>query len=356
MKFIANNVRPLFVFCAMLMGVAFIASCAKDAVPCFKAEQVKPHKTDVAFTNCSEEAIEVEWDFGDGTTSKEENPVHRYAESGVYSVKLTAFNEKEEAFEITQNVTVAVPVTYASITSRVKGLQVKKDDTVSVSFYGILRESITKVVVEATGSTGKVELLSKDITDNSKILELTEVVTLPLLTDTLYKVSVTFTDKGGGEEASDSFVIKPSDALETLASDEYYIERSDQSLDSEYGFDISEKKRVTIDNEEDGDFMDFTNLAVAEFSGTLVPGFDNTSRFAVVDQGLIQNGELSYQRALAHTKKGGHGEQVHVENGTFFSVTGAGPNWVVIEVTEIYNDKNDLQKSKLKFKMHQNPF
>lgn len=340
----------------MLTGMVFISSCTKDAVPCFEAEQVRPHKTDVAFTNCSEEAIQVEWDFGDGQTSEEENPVHRYAESGVYSVKLTAYNEKEEAFEVTQNVTVSIPVTYASISSRVQGQKVKKDDTVSVSVYGILRESIAKLTVEAIGSSGKVKLLSKDITDNSKILELTEVVTLPLLSDTLYKVYVTFTDKSGGQLTSDSFSIRPFDELKTLESDEYYVERSDQSQDSEYGFDISEKKRVTLANEEDADFMDFTNLAVPDFSGTLVPGFDNTSRFSEVSTDFITNGELSYQAALTSYKKGGHSDKIQVMEGSFFSVTGAGPSWVIIEITEIYNDKNNLEKSKLKFKIHENPF
>ncbi|MCA0236767.1 MAG: T9SS-dependent M36 family metallopeptidase [Bacteroidetes bacterium] len=32
------------------------------------------------------------WDFGDGTTSSETNPVHEYAEAGVYTVKLTVTN------------------------------------------------------------------------------------------------------------------------------------------------------------------------------------------------------------------------------------------------------------------------
>ncbi len=47
----------------------------------------------VTFTNTSTNATSYEWDFGDGNTSTEENPVHTYAAPGEYTVTLTAFNE-----------------------------------------------------------------------------------------------------------------------------------------------------------------------------------------------------------------------------------------------------------------------
>lgn len=48
---------------------------------------------EVQFNNTSENADEYVWDFGDGMTSTEVNPVHIYAESGTYNVTLTAINE-----------------------------------------------------------------------------------------------------------------------------------------------------------------------------------------------------------------------------------------------------------------------
>jgi PKD repeat protein len=33
------------------------------------------------------------WDFGDGTTSTEQNPVHTYAERGRYDVQLTVTDD-----------------------------------------------------------------------------------------------------------------------------------------------------------------------------------------------------------------------------------------------------------------------
>ena len=50
-------------------------------------------ETYVVFTNCSENADSYLWDFGDGTTSVEENPVHYYSEDGMFTVSLTVSNE-----------------------------------------------------------------------------------------------------------------------------------------------------------------------------------------------------------------------------------------------------------------------
>jgi len=47
----------------------------------------------ITFTNTSENAVSYSWDFGDGNTGTEENPVHTYAEDGVYEVYLTAVSE-----------------------------------------------------------------------------------------------------------------------------------------------------------------------------------------------------------------------------------------------------------------------
>jgi PKD repeat protein len=33
-----------------------------------------------------------EWDFGDGSTSTEQNPVHVYTEEGTYTITLTVYN------------------------------------------------------------------------------------------------------------------------------------------------------------------------------------------------------------------------------------------------------------------------
>lgn len=47
----------------------------------------------VNFTNSSSSASEYSWDFGDGQTSNEQNPVHTYQASGEYTVTMTAKND-----------------------------------------------------------------------------------------------------------------------------------------------------------------------------------------------------------------------------------------------------------------------
>ncbi|MEM6842264.1 MAG: PKD domain-containing protein [Bacteroidota bacterium] len=61
----------------------------------------------VTFSNTSTDATSHTWDFGDGNTSNEANPVHTYAEGGTYNVKLTARNG-ELSSETSQSVVIAL--------------------------------------------------------------------------------------------------------------------------------------------------------------------------------------------------------------------------------------------------------
>jgi PKD repeat protein/predicted esterase len=62
----------------------------------------------VTFTNTSTGAIAWNWDFGDGETSTEKNPVHTYKQSGTYNVTLSAFSEVYSADVETTSVVVNV--------------------------------------------------------------------------------------------------------------------------------------------------------------------------------------------------------------------------------------------------------
>ena len=60
----------------------------------------------VNFTDASVLAVSYSWDFGDGTTSTEQNPTHIYAGEGSYDVILTTTNEAG----VSKSITIGVPV------------------------------------------------------------------------------------------------------------------------------------------------------------------------------------------------------------------------------------------------------
>jgi hypothetical protein len=60
----------------------------------------------LTFTNTSTNADSYSWDFGDGNTSIEENPIHVYLEGGDYTVTLTASNEVCPDANFSQIITV----------------------------------------------------------------------------------------------------------------------------------------------------------------------------------------------------------------------------------------------------------
>lgn len=84
--------QALFLFA--LVAIA-ITSCTKDSdvkpepIPYFEISSTELFLgQEVSFTNNSENATAYRWDFGDGTISKEKDPVHKYNEPGEYNVSL----------------------------------------------------------------------------------------------------------------------------------------------------------------------------------------------------------------------------------------------------------------------------
>ncbi len=68
-----------------------------------------------ALTALTHSAVSWEWDFGDGNTSNEKDPVHQYGEGGYYKVKLTAKDNAGNS--VTAQVSLAVALTpYALLT------------------------------------------------------------------------------------------------------------------------------------------------------------------------------------------------------------------------------------------------
>lgn len=76
---------------AALLG---ITSCGRPVAQ-FSYTGTSKVLSTIKFENTSEKADSFVWDFGDGKTSQEMSPQHRYLQSGIYDVKLKAIKEKK---------------------------------------------------------------------------------------------------------------------------------------------------------------------------------------------------------------------------------------------------------------------
>ncbi|HSG68386.1 MAG TPA: PKD domain-containing protein [Bacteroidales bacterium] len=117
-----KNTTHLWVFRALLLigALSFISlnSCKKDddedggtknPVASFQYAVSETNFLEVSFTNFSQNATSYVWEFGDGETSTEKDPVHLYATSGNYTVKLTAKNSANVSANYSQAITITDP-------------------------------------------------------------------------------------------------------------------------------------------------------------------------------------------------------------------------------------------------------
>ena len=74
-----------------------LTSCAKPLAKFTVQDEDKQAPSTIVFTNSSEKAETFFWDFGDGNTSTEESPEHKYFLSGKYNIKLIAKKGKKES-------------------------------------------------------------------------------------------------------------------------------------------------------------------------------------------------------------------------------------------------------------------
>lgn len=73
--------------------VPVTATITNTPAPDAQFTQIQSGALGAIFTNTSTNANSYLWNFGDGTTSVEQNPTHQYAQTGQYSVQLIAFND-----------------------------------------------------------------------------------------------------------------------------------------------------------------------------------------------------------------------------------------------------------------------
>ena len=75
----------------------------------FTYEPKKPKVNEDIYFNISADKniVNYTWDFGDGNVSYEKNAVHRYSESGTYTVKLSVINKEGERANFSRNIEIS---------------------------------------------------------------------------------------------------------------------------------------------------------------------------------------------------------------------------------------------------------
>jgi PKD repeat protein len=99
----------------MLAAMAMVAATVFLLSACGDDDPAKPTASftyandgrEVSFTSTSKNATTFAWDFGDGATSTDQNPVHTYEAYGDYTVKLKVTGEGGEATSLPDVLTLA---------------------------------------------------------------------------------------------------------------------------------------------------------------------------------------------------------------------------------------------------------
>lgn len=118
---------------------------------------------EIFFTNDSHNAIDFEWDFGDGTYSTAVNPVHTYNSSGTFDVVLTAYAKRGNSDKAYQTIEIIMPTTL-----EIEVLEYYDEYPVSnasVILYPTIRDwdAETNMITEGfTNSNGKVVFTNVD--------------------------------------------------------------------------------------------------------------------------------------------------------------------------------------------------
>ncbi len=90
---------------------------------------------DIQFTDESIYAVSWSWDFGDGTTSTEQNPTHAYAAAGKYTVTLEVTNELGTTTRVmTEMIEITDPPVEVTAGGLIKGGEMESNGEWSISY------------------------------------------------------------------------------------------------------------------------------------------------------------------------------------------------------------------------------
>jgi hypothetical protein len=150
-----KNTMKRILYLTVILPILLI-SCEITPDALFSVDKPEPEVgQEVFFTNHSYNAERFEWDFGDGTFSKESNPVHIYTGTGSYQVEMKAISESGFSAKAYQTIDVRIPTLL-----EIEVLEFYDKypvENASVLLYGTLadwdneRNSITEGFTDANG-------------------------------------------------------------------------------------------------------------------------------------------------------------------------------------------------------------
>jgi hypothetical protein len=103
----------------------------------------------ITFVNKTENAIEYNWDFGDGLSSNSENPVHIYYRKGIYDISLVA----KDAYECIDTIKKVGYIIVNGPTSNMSNLE-----KLGISFYPIPTNDFLYINTDAYNSKNDIQL------------------------------------------------------------------------------------------------------------------------------------------------------------------------------------------------------
>jgi len=122
-----------------------------------------------------------QWDFGDGTTSAEQNPTHHYKTAGTYNVTLTVWNDMGSDSIVQQYTVTDIPVKTAETT-----VAVNATTTTTITQNSTLTASNATIIPTTTASpTATITVNETVITTATATINPNVTATSPVPTDTV---------------------------------------------------------------------------------------------------------------------------------------------------------------------------
>lgn len=202
---------------AVITGMLFMASCGSEPpIPCFEYAVTNSYDNEVVFKNCSEYSESYEWDFGDGSTSSEFEPLHNFPNSGSFQVKLVAHGEKKSA-EITKDVEILSPLWITGETT-IASTDYKKKMIIKVMGFGLNKIKSIQVV-QFTGKNPYLHLDSTLKTEPQNTeFDLTFKPRMAYRDQTRFRFIVT---DGFGQTARSFLTVASNDTVDTTVGKVY---------------------------------------------------------------------------------------------------------------------------------------